>query len=95
MPRLRQVTIGTTGPEWDPLFAYAESQGLTPAQAARELLMTALATTAQDAVYLATAKIARHKMTQIAFSAAAHAMRNAWEEMKAQAIAAGVNMEGD
>lgn len=87
------MTIRLSGPEWDPLLAYAESQGVTPQQATRELLLASLGTIATDAVYLTAAKFARHKMTTIAYRAATRAMLNAWEEMKAQAIAAGIPPE--
>jgi hypothetical protein len=87
------MTIRLNGPEWDPLFAYAESQGMSVQQATRELLLASLGTTAVDAVFLTAAKFARHKMTTIAYRAATNAMKNAWDEMRAQAIAAGIPAE--
>jgi len=80
------------GAEWDPLFAYAESQGITGPQAARELLLTALATNAQDAIFLAAARNARHQITKIAYTAGARAMRMALEEITVKAQALGIEM---
>lgn len=81
-------------PEWDPLFAYAESQGITPPAAARELLLTALATSANDAVFIAAARNARHEIQKIAYQAGARAMRMAYDEILAKAAALGFPTEG-
>lgn len=81
-------------PEWDPLFAYAESQGISAPAAARELLLTALATSANDAIFLAAARNARHEIQKIAYQAAARAMRMAWDEIAAKAASLGFPTEG-
>lgn len=86
----RNIHLDLYASEWDPLFAYAESQGLTPSQAARELLLTSLSNSVSDAVYIAAARAARHSITKIAYAAGARAMRMAQEEIQARAIAMGV-----
>ncbi len=85
--------VRVDGPEWDPIFAYAESQQITPAQAARELLATAIAST-PDLAFLAMMKQARAKIVQITYQAGARAMRLAYDEIIAQAVAAGISIEG-
>jgi hypothetical protein len=66
---------------------------MSPSHAARELLLVSLGTTATDAAFLAAAKAARAYIAKIAYKAGAHAMRQATNEIIAEAHALGVPME--
>ena len=86
----KAINLRLTGPEWDPIFAYAESQGITPQQAAREMLLAALASVPQDSAYLAAMRTAKHEINKIAYSAAANALRSAFEEVRVKAATLGI-----
>lgn len=92
-PRPKVIQFRLVGPEWDPLFAYAESQGVSVPVAARELLLSSMASNAENAVFLATAKSARQRMTTIAFMAIHRGMRNAMDEIMAEAKVQGIDLE--
>jgi hypothetical protein len=92
-PRIRGFYLNIQGPEWEPLFAYADAIGCTVQQASRELLMGAIAANASNAIYISAARTARSDVRKLAFAAAARAMKAAWEEMQLQAVARGVPME--
>ena len=85
--------MSLSGEEWDPLFAYAASQSISPSQAVRELLMTAVITNAQSATYIATARATRKLIMAMMLKAASRAMRAAIDEINVEAVTRGVSIE--
>lgn len=84
------VYLDIAGPDWEPLRAYAKSQGLTDTQAARELLMTSMSINLTNGVYIANARTIRHQMLRLGLKAMMNGANQMIEELRAQLIAAGV-----
>lgn len=88
----RQIRINALPREWDPLFAYAESQGMSPAQAAAELLLAALATNATDPAFIAQARRARYDAQRIVMSEIANGVAQAWKRISERAHEMGIEI---
>jgi hypothetical protein len=88
----RRVTLNLSAPEWDPLFAYAETQGMKPHHAAAELLLASISSNARDAAYITTVRALRGELQKIMFGEALAAMRTVMDRLQTRAIEVGVDV---
>lgn len=87
------MRIRVIDPEWEPLRAYAEANGITRAQATRELLTLSMNANATNALLIANARSFRHMMMKMAIQAAMKATAQMIEELRARAIVIGLSPE--
>lgn len=91
----RRIQLSLTGPEWEPLFAYAESQNIKPVQAVSELLLASLATNATSAAYMAASRRARIELSKFMIGEAMHAVNVIGQRVQQRAIELGVEFDAD
>lgn len=89
----RQIRISAVQREWDPLFAYADSMGITPNQAAAELLLASLTNNATNSTFIAAARRSRYEIQKIMIAEAIKSVGAMWTRVVERAAELGIDIE--